>query len=104
MCIVCRREDFRLCHLSTQPGGATKDFHKGDWLEGVRAEGRSGVTQADCHPRMLSLAVIEDRFGVAGVTSGTQGFWFQGLVDFILFILCFCVRLSEVSHNLCKLV
>lgn len=53
-----------------------EEFHIVDWLEGVRAEGRSGGTQADFYPRMLFL---EDRFGVAGVTSGTQAFWLQGL-------------------------
>lgn len=78
MCVVCWREEFRLCHLSTHPGGAMEEFHMVDWPEGVRAEGRSGGTQADFYPRMLFLAVVEDRFGVAGVTSVTQAFWFQG--------------------------
>lgn len=79
LCVVCWREEFRLCHLSTHPGGAMEEFHMVDWLEGVCAEGRSGGTQADFYPRMLFLAVAEDRFRVAGVTSGTQAFWFQGL-------------------------
>lgn len=79
MCFVCWGEEFGLCHLSTPPGGAGEELHMVDWLEGVRAEGRSRGIQADFYPRMLFLAVVEDRFGVAGVTSGTQAFWFRGL-------------------------